>query len=88
MTQNTTFKEFVEERGLNFSLLGFDSPEHEELAAAFNKAKLALIEGEITREHEEDKARIALEERKQASEELRRRRAKRARKSKSLSAQL
>ena len=88
MTQNTMFKEFVEERGLNFSLLDFNSPEHKELVATFNKAKLALIEEGVAREHE-DRARMVLEEQQRASaaEELHTRRGRPAKKSDSFSAQ-
>ena len=42
MTADTTFKEFVEEKNLKFSLLDFGSPEYRSLVEAFNKAKLKL----------------------------------------------
>ena len=42
MTADTTFKEFVEEKGINFSRLDFRSPEYRNLVEAFNRAKLKL----------------------------------------------
>lgn len=44
MTRDTTFKEFVEEQGLDFTRLLYDSNEYKELARQFNEAKLELIQ--------------------------------------------
>jgi hypothetical protein len=49
MTVDTTFKEFVEENYLIFSLLVFDSPEYRNLVKQFNAGKLR-IEAERARE--------------------------------------
>jgi hypothetical protein len=62
MTADTTFKEFVEEKDLNFSRLDFGSPEYRTLVEAFNKAKVQLkAEGEA-REYKEERARLELNE--------------------------
>ena len=50
MTVDTTFKEFVEENYLIFSLLVFDSPEYGNLVKEFNAGKLKL-EVERAREY-------------------------------------
>ncbi len=42
MTKDTTFKEFVEEKGITFTRLVYDSDEYRELARQFNEAKLEL----------------------------------------------
>lgn len=53
MTANTTFKEFVEERGIRFSMLNTDSQKYTDLIVKFNRAKIKLrIEdeaGEVAR---------------------------------------
>ena len=40
MTEDTTFKEFVEEMGLNFFLLDFNSRTYRNLVVRFNEGKL------------------------------------------------
>ena len=42
MTKDTTFKEFVEGKGIAFTRLAYDSDEYRELARQFNAAKLQL----------------------------------------------
>ena len=42
MNADTTFKEFVEARNLNFSLLEFGSPQYRRLVKVFNSTKLKL----------------------------------------------
>jgi hypothetical protein len=60
MTADTTFKEFVEESGISFCLLEFDSREYRRLVRAFNRAKLKLeAEAEAT-ENAEIRARLML----------------------------
>jgi hypothetical protein len=76
MTAITTFKEFVEEKDLNFSLLDFDSREYRNLVKAFNKAKLKLEAEEEAREYEKERARLMLNERS-ATKDLLSRRAQR-----------
>jgi predicted transposase YdaD len=78
MTADTTFKEFVEENDVKFSLLDFGSPEYRSLVEAFNKAKLKLEAEEDAREHEKERARLMLSEQR-ATEDLRGRRARRTR---------
>jgi len=78
MTADTTFKEFVEENDVKFSLLDFGSPEYRSLVEAFNKAKLKLEAEEDSREHEKERARLMLSEQR-ATEDLRGRRARRTR---------
>jgi len=51
MTADTTFKEFVEEKNLKFSLLDFGSPEYRDLVEEFNKTKLMLEPEEEVREY-------------------------------------
>jgi hypothetical protein len=61
MTVDTTFKEFVEENGINFSLLEVDSRRYRSLVERFNKAKLKLEAEEEAREWEEyEKIRVRL----------------------------
>jgi hypothetical protein len=60
VTADTTFKEFVEEKDLKFSLLDFGSPEYRSLVAAFNQAKFKLEAEEEAREYEKERARLAL----------------------------
>ena len=72
----TTFKEFVEEKDLTFSLLDFGFPEYRSLVEASNKAKLKLEAEEETREYERERARLMLNERS-ATKDLRSRRAQR-----------
>ncbi len=43
MTTDTTFKEFVEKKGIDFLRLVYASPAYRELAAQFKNAKLELI---------------------------------------------
>ncbi len=58
MTTDTTFKEFVEEMGLKFSLLDFGSRKYRDLVEAFNKAKFKLEAEEEALEHEKIRARL------------------------------
>ena len=51
MTEDTTFKEFVEEMGLNFFLLDFDSHRYRNLVEKFNEAKLKIKNEEEALEH-------------------------------------
>jgi hypothetical protein len=62
MTIDTTFKEFVEEKGINFSLLVFGSRKHRNLVKAFNNVKFKLDAEEDAREHEKIRARLRLSE--------------------------
>ena len=78
MTADTTFKEFVEERDLRFSMLDFGSPEYKSLVDAFNKAKLRLEAEEEAREYEKERTRLKLDGHP-AEEEPQVRRARRAR---------
>ena len=73
MTADTTFKEFVEEKDLNFSLLEFGSPEYTSLVEAFNAAKFQMEAEEEAREHERERTRLMLAEQR-ATEDLRRHR--------------
>ncbi len=63
MTADTTFKEFVEGRNLNFSQLEFGSPEYQSLVEVFNKAKLELEAEEEARESERLRAVLMLNDR-------------------------
>jgi hypothetical protein len=76
VTAVTTFKEFVEEKDLKFSLLDFGSPEYRRLVEAFNKAKLKLEAEEEAREYEKARAGLMLSERS-ATKDVRSRRAQR-----------
>ncbi len=58
MTEDTTFKEFVEEMGLNFSLLDFDSRRYRSLVEKFNEAKLKIKDKEEALEHGMIRARL------------------------------
>ena len=78
MTAETTFKEFVEEKDLKFSLLVFGSPEYRSLVEVFNKAKLKLEAEEDAREHEKERARLMLSE-QSATKDVGSRRAQRPR---------
>jgi hypothetical protein len=60
MTADTTFKEFVEEMNVNFSLIEFRSPEYMNLVEAFNKAKLKVKAEEDAIEYERERARLML----------------------------
>jgi hypothetical protein len=66
MTADTTFKEFVEEKDLNFSSLDFGSPEYRSLVEAFNAVKFQLEAEEEGREHEEERRRLMLAEQRAA----------------------
>ena len=52
MTADTTFKEFVEEQGLSFSRVEFDSRKYGSLIERFNKLKFRLRAKEEARLHE------------------------------------
>ncbi|MGD0658711.1 MAG: hypothetical protein ABSD38_11660 [Syntrophorhabdales bacterium] len=58
MTEDTTFKEFVEEMGLNFFLLDFDSHRYRNLVEKFNEAKLKIKNEEEALEHGMTRARL------------------------------
>ena len=58
MTEDTTFKEFVEEMGLNFFLLDFDSRKYRSLIGKFNEAKLKIKKKEETLEHQMTRTRL------------------------------
>lgn len=69
MTIDTTFKEFVEEKGVNFCLLGFGSRKYRKLVEAFNRFKFKLEAEEEAREWERIRVRLMLGERP-ATEDL------------------
>ena len=73
MTSDTTFKEFVGEKGINFCLLDVGSRTYRNLVEAFNEAKCQLRAEEEARQHERTRAWIVLAE-QAANEDLRRRR--------------
>jgi len=76
MTIDTTFKEFVDETGVDFFLLDFGSRKYRKLVEAFNDVKSRLAAEDEAREHE--KARAWLLRREQsATEKLRGRRTRR-----------
>ena len=52
MTADTTFKDFVEEQGLSFSRVEFDSRKYGSLIERFNKLKFRLRAKEEARLHE------------------------------------
>ena len=58
MTEDTTFKEFVEEMGLNFSLLDFNSRRYRSLVERFNETKTRIKEQEEAQEHGMIRARL------------------------------
>ena len=58
MTEDTTFKEFVEEMGLNFFLLDFDSRKYRSLIGKFNEAKLKIKRKEEALAHEMTRTRL------------------------------
>ena len=60
MTGDTTFKEFVEEKGLNLSLLDLGSRNYKNLIKAFNEEKRQLKAEETARKYEGTWARIEL----------------------------
>lgn len=62
MTIDTTFKEFVDERGINFFQLDFGSRKYRSLVETFNKAKSELGAEEEAREHEKIRAWLVLNE--------------------------
>ena len=62
MTIDTIFKEFVEEKGINFSLLDFGSWKYRNLVETFNGVKFRLEAEENAREREKIKARLMLNE--------------------------
>jgi hypothetical protein len=77
MTIDTTFKEFVDERGIDFFLLDFGSRKYRMLVEAFNNVKSRLAAEEEAREHERTREWLVLKE-QSAMEKLRSRRARRA----------
>jgi hypothetical protein len=77
MTTDMVFKEFVEEKGINFCLLDFGSRKYRDLVEAFNKIKFTLVAEEEAREYEKARAWLVLNE-QHAMEILRSRRARRS----------
>ncbi len=71
MTIDTTFKEFVDERGIDFFLLDFGSRNYRKLVEAFNDVKSRLAAEEEAREHEKARAWLSLRE-QSVMEKLRR----------------
>ena len=71
MKADTTFKEFVEERGISFCLLEFGSKEYRRLVRAFNRAKLKLETQAEATEHAEIRARLMLVPRPKAQYDAR-----------------
>ena len=76
MNIDTTFKEFVDERGINFLQLDFGSRKYRSLVEAFNNAKSELGAEAEAREHEKIRAWLVLNE-QSAMEKLRNLRARR-----------
>jgi hypothetical protein len=72
MTTDTIFKEFVEEKGINFCLLVHGSRKYRNLVQAFNMMKFKLEAEEDARGHEKIRARLMLNEQSEM-EDLRRR---------------
>ena len=60
MRADMTFKEFVEERHVNFCLLKFGSPEYRDLVEAFNGNKFKLEAEEEAREIAKVRAKLSL----------------------------
>jgi hypothetical protein len=73
MTIDTTFKEFVDENGINFCLLNFGFRKYRKLIEALNKVKFRLGAEEEAREYEKIRAWLLLSE-QSAMEDLRSRR--------------
>ena len=71
MTAETTFKEFVEEKGLTFSLLDFGSPEYVDLVEAFNRVKFSLEAEEEAREYGELRVKLKLREQSERERPIR-----------------
>ena len=69
MTADTTFKEFVEEEGLTFSLLEVDSLKYRNLVERFNEVKVKLRAKEEERLHEG--ARLVMPSGQSVGEDLR-----------------
>jgi len=59
MTEDTTFKEFVEEMGLNFFLLDFNSRRYRDLVERFNEVKQKIKAEAEALEHGMTRARLA-----------------------------
>jgi len=74
MTIDTTFREFVDERGINLCLLDVGSRRYRNLVEAFNRAKSQLGTEEEARELEKIRLWLVLSE-QAAMENLRRLRA-------------
>ena len=70
MTIDTTFKEFVDEKGIDFFLLDFGSRNYRKLVEAFNSAKSRLAAEEEAEEHEKARAWLLRKE-QSAMEKLR-----------------
>jgi len=60
MNADTTFKEFVEEKKLNFSLIEFGSSQYRRLVKVFNSTKLKLEAEAEAREYEKERDRLML----------------------------
>jgi hypothetical protein len=80
MTADMTFKEFVEEKGINFCLLDFGSRKYRRLVEVFNKVKFKLVGEEQAREYEKIRAWLMLNE-QPATDDLHSRRARRSKNS-------
>ena len=76
MITDKIFKEFVEEKGVDFFTLNFGSQKYRILVQAFNEVKFKLGAEEKAREYEKARAWLTLNE-QAAMETLRSRRAKR-----------
>jgi hypothetical protein len=63
MTADTTFKQYIMEKGFSLSLLDFGSRRYRNLVKAFNEAKLKLEAEEEAREYEKDRVRLKLNKR-------------------------
>ncbi len=77
MTIHTIFKEFVEEKGIDFYLLDSGSRKHRNLVRAFNKVKFKLWAEEEAREHHKIRMWLMLNEQAAPEEDRRGRRARR-----------
>jgi hypothetical protein len=75
MTTDTVFKEFVEEKGIDFCRLNFGSRKYMSLVEAFNKVKFKLGAEAEALEYEKARAWLMLKE-QSAVETLRSRRAR------------
>lgn len=54
MTTDTTFKEFLAEKGVSLARLAYNSEEYRDLARQFNEAKFQLIQEKQKTEGDEE----------------------------------